>query len=452
VSQATVLLRPDDDPRFEPWLQLVSRFTALLRSGRAYAVDHAVYTQLLASYLDLLAGALATHGRIRLHAVEGDACVNGARLPFRPNMERSLQQFVQELDARGLAAIEFTPGIALGEFRTFMGLFLPGELWRGSDLAEACARAGLAHTRVLEHAAPGAAEDAGAGAAPPDPLEAAREAWDGLVRGARELLRGDALDQGVELRHVRRLIQPLVTSALAGEHLAAELAQVRRGEPAALHAAHVTLAALCVARRLGFGREELAEVAVAALLHDAGHTWTGPGRGVGADHRLEGVRRVAWATTLSPLSLASLRAALEHHPDATGRGSAAACSQAVSIADAYVTLLARDGAQQQWLSPSGALARVLGPLRSCWHPALPLALVRALGLYPPGQVVELDDGSLARALLPDPDDPERPWSEGVEDALGHPVPALLRAASPLPASRHVVRALPRHEWPADRAA
>jgi hypothetical protein len=450
MSPSHVLLRPDDDPRFEPWLQLASGFIALVRSARAYAVDHVAFAQLLESWLELLGGVLAEQGTLRFHGVQGDACVNGARLPFRPNMERSLQRLVHELDARGLEGIEFSRGLTLAELSAFMELFLPGERWKGADLAEACARAGLVHARVVPHPDPVVAESlASATFALPETLDAPRQAWASLLRGARELLRGDALDQGVELRHLRRLVQPLVEAVLAGERVAAALAHVQRGEPAAEHAAHTALAALCVARRLGLARVELAEVAVAALLHDAGHAWSG-----GHDHRLEGVRRVAWATTLAPLSLAAMRAALEHHadPPGTAPGRAAPLSQVVSIADAYVTLLARDGENEQWLSPSSALARVLGPLRSRWHPALPVALVRALGLYPPGQVVLLDDGSLARSLVPDPHDPARPWIERVEDARGLPVPAMVRTAIPLPARRHVARALARHEWPREDQA
>jgi hypothetical protein len=332
-----------------------------------------------------------------------------------------------------------------------MALFLPGELWKGADLVEACARAGLVHARVTPSPSPVVAESlASATFALPETLDAPRQAWASVLRGARELLRGDALDQGVELRHLRRLVQPLVEAVLSGERVAAALAHVQRGEPAAEHAAHTALTALCVARRLGLARAELAELAVAALLHDAGHAWAG-----GGDHRREGARRVAWATTLAPMSLAVMRVVLEHHPDESGGPGVRATplSQVVSIADAYVTLLARDGEHEQWLSPSGALARILGPLRSLWHPALPVAFVRALGLFPPGQVVALDDGSLARSLVPDPHDPARPWIERVEDPRGLPVPAMLRTAIPLPVHRRVARALPRHEWPdQDQAA
>jgi len=441
-----VLLRPDDDPRQESRLQIASRFTALVRSGRAYSVEHASFVQLLEFYLALLEDHFATEPRVRLHAEDGDACVNGERLPVRPIMERSLAQLVQEFEARGIDGVEFESGLTLDELQAFMGRFLPGETWKGAALVEACEQAGLRHARVLPLADPLAIEALEeAERVLPDTLDETPESWAALLRGARELAVPGALERGVELRHVRRRVQPVVDAVLDGGRVVAALAHIEHGEDIADHAAHTALATVCVAHRLGLDRGEIAELGVAALLHDVGHD---PARDDDepAGHGLEGVRRLLWTTTLSPASLPILRAALQHHEDDAG---APLFGQVVSIADAYVTLLSRNDEDERWVSPSGALARVLGPFRSRWHPALPVALVRALGLYPPGQCVQLDDGSIARAIAPEADDPARPWIERIVDARGLPVPPERRAAIPLPARRHVARALPRHEWPGD---
>jgi hypothetical protein len=214
-----------------------------------------------------------------------------------------------------------------------------------------------------------------------------------------------------------------------------------------------------VGARLGLSRHELADVAVAALLHDAGHGWGEAGgpelveeHREPAPHTREGVRRVAWSTTLNPTSLGAMRAVLEHHLPALGETESvpfSLLSQLVSICDAYVTLLSHGDTLEARLSPNSVLVRVIGPLRDRWHPALPLALVRALGVHPPGQYVELDDGSIARAMGPHVDDPERPWIEPVADARGVTILAALREPMPLPTQLYVTRALPRGEWPHD---
>jgi hypothetical protein len=275
----------------------------------------------------------------------------------------------------------------------------------------------------------------------PPALDATPEAWEVLLRVAAELHLPRALEQGVELRHTRRFVQPIVDSVLAGERVVAALANVEPGESAAVHAAHVALAAVCVAHPLGLPRASLADIGVAALLHDTGHPWAAAESS--ADHTLEGARRLLGCTTWSPLSLTVMQAAIAHHR----AGDAPLVAQVVSAADAYVSLLSLTTNGVPWLSPAGALARVLGAVRERWHPAIPPALVRALGLHPPGQVVKLDDGSIARALAPAVNDPARPHISRLVDARGLPVPAWASAPTPMPARRHVVRALPRHEWP-----
>ena len=458
MTRSSPILHPDDDPRHESALQLASRFWALVRSGRAYSVGHVTYTSQLERYIGLLSSALEQDGVVRFNAPEGELCMNGVPLPDRANMQRAFESLVQEFAARTLEGIEFTRGLSLGELETFMSYFLPGERWKGAELIAACDDAGLVHARALPLRL--MAEPLGAGELPeptPEAVPVLPPAWRAVLAGARALLEGDAMDQGIELRHVKRLLRPLIDAVLGGERLVALLAQITPREAAWRHAAHTALLAVCVGVRLGLSRRELADVAVAALLHDAGHGWGeagGPeiaeeGREP-APHTREGLRRVAWSTTLNGTSLGVMRAALEHHLPALGDTEGlpfSLRSQIVSVCDAYVTLLSRGDTLEAWLSPNSALVRVIGPLRDRWHPALPLALVRALGVHPPGQYVELDDGSIARAMGPHGDDPERPWIEPVADARGVMILPAQRRAAPIPAQLYVSRALPRAEWP-----
>jgi hypothetical protein len=94
-------------------------------------------------------------------------------------------------------------------------------------------------------------------------------------------------------------------------------------------------------------------------------------------------------------------------------------------------------------APHDALGMVLGPLGGRFHPALRAALVRAVGIHPPGQIVELDDGTVARVCAADPRDPHRPL---LERMTGPAAERLERAArgqvAPLPDERRIARAMP----------
>jgi hypothetical protein len=454
-------LRPDHDGRFDVPLQLASRFMALVRSGRAYSVRHVTFRQQLENYLALLAPVLQESGRARFDAPDGDLCMNGERLPYHQNMQRAIDQLVQEFAARSLEGIEFESGVTLVEFQTFMGLFLLGERWKGEELISACHDAGVVNLKALpiRSVAVERSAEIAAGSLP-ETLGTSRAAWGALFAGAQQLLSGNAFDHGIELRHLKRIAQPLVDSVLAGERIIAALTDVAPGETVWAHAAHVALAAVSVGARLGLGRHDLVDIAVSALLHDAGHAWARPGATgsaaatAAAEHTHEGVRRIAWATTFNCDSLDAMRTALEHHDPGPGAGAdgPALLSQLVGVADAYVTILARGVSREEWVSPSGALARVLEQTRDQGQSALGLSLVRALGLYPPGQMVELDDGVIARALVPVADDPERPWVQLIADARGELIPPDRRVVMPLPEGRRIARALPRDQWPVDPAA
>ena len=100
------------------------------------------------------------------------------------------------------------------------------------------------------------------------------------------------------------------------------------------------------------------------------------------------------------------------------------------------------------VTPYEALGMVLGPLAGRFDPALPWALVRSVGFYPPGQLVELSDGRTALVLAPNPDDPARPHVRVVLDECGVPFSAIeARELRPLPATLAVTRALRAAEYP-----
>ena len=67
--------------------------------------------------------------------------------------------------------------------------------------------------------------------------------------------------------------------------------------------------------------------------------------------------------------------------------------------------------------------------------------MQAVGLYPPGQMVELSDGSIAVSLAPNPRDLERPHVRLVAGPGGAKLGAGLRELSPIPAEMSVRQAL-----------
>lgn len=405
-------------------LQIATRLFATLRTGRSYSIGNQAFTRQLQHLLDSLLPVLAEHGEAHVLSHDGDLHVNGVRLPLRTASLKFLEQLAQEFQVREIAGVEFRAGLKLAELEGFMRYFMPSELYKGAELLHACATQGFRHVRPVEESG---TQDPGA---PGDEAGPARvsDAYARALRNARLLLADPEWRHGLELRHLKRVSQPLVDEAMNGGPGAAALADVPPSSAAWEHAVHVGAVAVTVGRQLGLDRAALSDLGVAALLHDAGR------------HESDGVRRIALMTSLNATSFAAMRAAFEHHATGSG-GGLAPVSQVVAIADAYVCQLEHREEGRPSLTPCDALARVLGPLAPHFHPGLRASLVRALGVYPPGQVVELDDGSVIRSLGGSSEDPARPV---VEYRAGD---GADWKAGPLPPERSVRRALPLSEWP-----
>jgi HD-GYP domain-containing protein (c-di-GMP phosphodiesterase class II) len=275
-----------------------------------------------------------------------------------------------------------------------------------------------------------------------------------------------SLDVGMELRQAKRVVQPLVDGAFADEPVVMGLTTLgHHDEFTYMHAVNTGMVAVTIGHFLGLDRRTLSDLAVASLLHDAGKgavgdqvkhpfdAWTSEDRAAAERHPIEGARQIARATVLSATSLRCMRVALEHHAGPNGYPALddwtpSVLSQIVAVADCYVSLLGHRSARGRAVTPYDAIGMMLGPLASRFEPAMLWALVRSVGLYPPGQVVKLEDGSIAVVLLPNRDDVLRPHARvivgphgewlGEEGAFDH---------RPLPRNLPVKRALSAEEYP-----
>ena len=308
--------------------------------------------------------------------------------------------------------------------------------------------------------------DGGPGSAP---RGAARKNYAQALAGARSLLATTTLQDGLELRHGKRVVQPLVDGAFADEPVVVGLSSLtHRDEYTYAHAVNVCLVAVTMGKLLDMDRRALADLGVASLLHDVGkdavndliqhplESFTAEERAAAERHPMEGAKLIVRSTTLNQTTLRCMRVALEHHmlpdgsgyPVATGRWPQSVMSRVVAVADCYVSLLGHRSERGARTTPYQALGMMLGPLRKRFDPAMLWALVNAVGFYPPGQLVELDDGAIAEVMAPNATDLARPHVRVVIDPSGRRLGETELIYRPLPAERSVQRALGAEEYPA----
>jgi HD-GYP domain-containing protein (c-di-GMP phosphodiesterase class II) len=515
--------RPDDlksaDDRIkEIALSFLPRLSAVIRVSRNYDSDNQVFVQQLDGLLECVAPLLEESGEAVFVALQDDLYLNGVRVPVRTGNVRFHKHVLGEFLKRRIAGLKIVQGAETRELSVLFRLLREPEVYNGPELLSACLANGADRIAPVIHASTDAPDDSfeydalwdggsdeapvhgggwggsgpgdayglrgdnAADAGPGDgsggdasvgyaaPRGAARKGYSAAVQGARSLLTTTSLQNGMELRHAKRVVQPLVDGAFSEAPVVVGLGTLsHHDEYTYAHAVNVTLVAVSMGHFLELDRRALADLGVAALLHDVGkqavaeqvkhpidhfdtHDWEAVRR-----HPLEGAKLIARSTTLNSTTLRCMHVALEHHlspgdngyPEMGERWRPSILSRLVSVADCFVSLQTHRSQRGSMVTPYMALGMMLGPLKPRFDPAMLWALVQTLGYYPPGQLVELDDGSIAAVLAPNLNDLARPHVRIVVDANRTSIAGDPVELRPIPADRSVKRALPAEEYPQD---
>jgi HD-GYP domain-containing protein (c-di-GMP phosphodiesterase class II) len=495
-----------DDRLREQGLVIITRLLATIRTGRAYKVGNQVLTRQLESFIESVLQATGEAGEVVFVELEGDLYLNGSRLPVKASNLRFHEAVRHEFEVRKIAGFRATKGLNMKEVEVFFELFMQPEQLQGSDLLHACMARGDRHLLPVIHASAQAPGEEGAGRAPGSTSGDYQAAADGTLAGdgagaagliGEESTSGWNLDrgankkaflmalqgmrtllhtpsEGVELRHAKRVVQPLVDGAFSSEPVIVGLTGLTHHDDYTYaHAVNVCLVAVNIGQVLGLDRRQLADLGVAVLLHDVGkgavaaqiqhalEEFTPEERAAAERHTVEGAKLVTKSTVLNQTTLRCIRVALEHHMGPGGTGfphtdppwGPSLLSRVTAVADCYVNLLTHRSERGKNMTPYKALSTMFGPLQDRFDLGVLWALIQVVGFYPPGQMVKLDDDSVALVVAHNREDPARPHLRLVLHPNGRGVKANENIEfRPLPADRSIKRALRAKEYPDDLGA
>ncbi len=498
---------PDERLR-EQGLVIITRLLATVRTGRAYKVGNQVFTRQLESFIESVLQAVDETGEAVFVELEGDLYLNGARLPVKPSSLRFHEAVRKEFEQRKIAGFRATKGLNLKEVEVFFELFMQTDSLQGQALLYACTARGDRHLLPVIHAsaqAPGEGEGAAGGdgeSVGVAPSRRAADAGEGPGGGAAGLIGEESssgwnLDRGankkafvmalqgmrtllhtpeagVEMRHAKRVVQPLVDGAFSSEPVVVGLTGLNKHDDYTYaHAVNVCLVAVNIGQVLGLDRRQLADLGVAVLLHDVGkdavageikhplEEFTAEERAAAERHTVEGAKLITKSTVLNQTTLRCIRVALEHHMGPGGTGyphtdppwGPSLLSRVTSVADCYVNLLTHRSERGKGMTPYKALSIMFGPLQDRFDLGVLWALIQVVGFYPPGQMVRLDDDSVALVLAHNREDPARPHLKLVLHPNGRGVKAHESIEyRPLPPERSIKRALRAKEYPDELGA
>jgi hypothetical protein len=373
--------------------RLAHLLSGLLRMTRLHSPDNHAFDQPVGELRTTLVRLAEILGAVHLVAVEDQVYVNDIRIRGSERTS-SLRELGQELQRHNVGGITFHEPLSERAIRALVGALgaPPAPQEPRSALARALHEAqvsgaelqGRFRFRMAGEAARGEEE---AGGLVPRLLAAADEAFSNLAAGR--------VPNPLPLR---RLVSEVLRRDLTGEELWAE---PEGASPWALHAWRVCLGALLIGRGLGLPEGTLQDLGVAALYHDAGYA-SGDVRGAkdpGAAftaHAAAGARTMLRQKGFHEAKTRRVLALLHHHRDANENPRPPLLARILRIAEDYDTLARRTGK----LSPTMALALMAKWEGTRYDPVLLQLFLNALGAYPPGTLLQAEDGRVFRSATP----------------------------------------------------
>ncbi len=464
--------RHDDGASFDRALGalILTRFHGLLRSARLYDLSNQALRDQIDDMLQLL--ARSAEDEIVIVAMGQCFYLNGTRLRAEPSQTALFEALTQAFEARRLGGVRFLDGLVADELGAFVQLMNANADPRaGTPFAEIMTSAGLTHVvpvtleelGVLSQALEEALDEE-----EQTERARARQTYQRAVSGTKAAIRRTARTGKPPIRRVKRLVQPIVDSIMKNEYSIVGLTALREhDEYTYAHCVNVSVLAIAMGQRLGLSRTELADLGVAALLHDVGKITIPsavlgkPGR-LTADewrlmqrHPIEGLKIVARMPGLSALTLTTLQVCLQHHltrgegayPAIARPHQVAALPRIVSVADCFDAMTAHRTYRARPFTGYEALQQLLGAERDKFEPIALWALVRTIGLYPTGTIMLTPSGYTVLSTHPNPADPSRPHCRVLSRPDGSmPMDSDVAIWEPMPADESVARVVLPEEF------
>ncbi len=250
-----------------------------------------------------------------------------------------------------------------------------------------------------------------------DAATRADRAWENAARQTKEALLTLNRSPKVAGELLAALSKETAASIANGQDILLHLLGDKKDQGPQFHALNVLTLCMLVGKKVGLTQNELADLAMGALTHDAGKVQVppqilkNPNR---KKHEEDFFRQhvmfsVQLAATSGAFSKEALAMIADHHEAANGTGwprgrrEASRAARILATVNRYDNLCTPEAIGVEPLMPAEALARMFRIEGAQFDPALLGALIKLLGVYPPGTVVQLSDSSLALVVAPGPD-------------------------------------------------
>ncbi|MBI5789982.1 MAG: DUF3391 domain-containing protein [Rhodocyclales bacterium] len=247
-----------------------------------------------------------------------------------------------------------------------------------------------------------------------DDARRAERGWETAAKQTREALAGLKQSPKQAGQLLASLSRETADKVSAGGEILLHLLGDKKDEGPQFHALNTMTLAMVLGKALKLGAGELADLALGALAHDIGNIKIPPHllkAKVRAKHEEDfyrahvhyGVDIARETGVFSPRALAIIE---EHHEFLDGSGfprgtkKLAPLAQIVSLVNRYDRLCGPESPEKTALMPAEALSVLFARESGKFDQKLLGLLIKSLGVYPPGTIVMLNDGSLGLVVSP----------------------------------------------------
>jgi len=247
-----------------------------------------------------------------------------------------------------------------------------------------------------------------------DNARRAERGWDNAARQTRDALLSLSRSPKQAGRQLLDLSRETADKVTTGGSILLHLLGDKQGEGPHFHALNVMTLSMVLGKALDLSEKELTSVALGALAHDVGkadipaHLLKAKTR---AKHEEEFYRDhvrfgVELATASGAFDPDALAIVAEHHEFLDGSGFPQGrkrfgkLGQIVGLVNRYDRLCGPESPDVSPLMPAEALSVLFARESTRFDPKILGTLVKTLGVYPPGSIVVLNDGSLGLVVSP----------------------------------------------------
>ena len=247
-----------------------------------------------------------------------------------------------------------------------------------------------------------------------DAAARAERGWERAAKQTREALVGLHRNPKQAGTILATLSRDTANRISAGGEVLLHLLGDRNGEGPQFHALNVMTLSMILGKALKLSETEPADLALGSLAHDAGqarvpsHLLKAKSRAKHEEdfyraHVQYGVEMAREAGVFSPAALAVIQ---NHHEFVDGSGfpsgkpNTNVLARIVGLVDRYDSYCGPESPEKPALMPAEALSLMFARESAKFDQKLMSLLIKILGVYPPGTIVQLNDGSLGLVVSP----------------------------------------------------